>query len=34
MDMSCLMHMEGIIRRQMQGIKMVHIDEILNSNHL
>jgi len=33
-DMSCLMHLEGIIRRQNQGIKMVHIAEILNSNRL
>jgi len=33
-DMSCLMHLEGIIRRQKQGIKMVHIAEILNSNRL
>jgi L-lactate dehydrogenase complex protein LldE len=33
-DMSCLMHMEGIIQLQKQGIKMVHIAEILNSNHL
>jgi L-lactate dehydrogenase complex protein LldE len=33
-DMSCLMHLEGIIRRQKKGIKMVHIAEILNSNRL
>jgi L-lactate dehydrogenase complex protein LldE len=33
-DMSCLMHLEGIIRRQKQNIKVVHIAEILNSNHL
>jgi L-lactate dehydrogenase complex protein LldE len=33
-DMSCLMHLEGIIRRQKQGIKVVHIAEILNSNSL
>lgn len=33
-DMSCLMHLEGIIRRQEQDIKVVHIAEILNSNHL
>jgi len=33
-DMSCLMHMEGIIRRQKKNIKVVHIAEILNSNSL
>lgn len=33
-DMSCLMHLEGIARRQKQNIKVVHIAEILNSNHL
>ncbi|MEI7424026.1 MAG: (Fe-S)-binding protein [Prolixibacteraceae bacterium] len=33
-DMSCLMHMEGIIRRQKKEIKVVHIAEILNSNSL
>ncbi len=33
-DMSCLMHLEGIIRRQKNGIKVVHIAEILNSNRL
>jgi len=33
-DMSCLMHLEGIIRRQKQGVKVVHIAEILNSNRL
>ena len=33
-DMSCLMHLEGIIRRQKKGIKVVHIAEILNSNRL
>jgi L-lactate dehydrogenase complex protein LldE len=31
-DMSCLMHMEGIIRRQKKSIKVMHIAEILNSN--
>ncbi|MDR1763504.1 MAG: (Fe-S)-binding protein [Dysgonamonadaceae bacterium] len=31
-DMSCLMHMEGIIRRQGKGIKVIHVAEILNSN--
>ncbi len=33
-DMSCLMHLEGIIRRQKQPLKVVHIAEILNSNSL
>jgi len=33
-DMSCLMHMEGIIRRNNHNIKIVHIAEILNSNRL
>lgn len=33
-DMSCLMHMEGIIRRKNQSVKVVHIAEILNSNRL
>lgn len=33
-DMSCLMHLEGIARRQKQNIKTVHIAEILNSNLL
>lgn len=33
-DMSCLMHLEGIARRQKKEIKTVHIAEILNSNHL
>jgi L-lactate dehydrogenase complex protein LldE len=33
-DMSCLMHLEGIIRRQKLDIKVVHIAEILNSNKL
>jgi len=33
-DMSCLMHLEGIIRRQKWDIKVVHIAEILNSNNL
>lgn len=30
-DMSCLMHMEGILRRQNSKTKVVHIAEILNS---
>ena len=30
-DMSCLMHLEGILRRKKSPIKIVHIAEILNS---
>ena len=30
-DMSCLMHMEGILRRQKSGVKVIHIAEILNA---
>jgi L-lactate dehydrogenase complex protein LldE len=30
-DMSCLMHLEGIIRRRQLPIKVMHIAEILNS---
>lgn len=30
-DMSCLMHMEGILKRQQSDVKIVHIAEILNS---
>ncbi|QJD95254.1 (Fe-S)-binding protein [Mucilaginibacter robiniae] len=30
-DMSCLMHMEGILRRQGSKVKVIHIAEILNS---
>ncbi len=33
-DMSCLMHMEGIMRREKKKIKVMHIAEILNSNRL
>lgn len=33
-DMSCLMHLEGIIKREKQGIKVAHIAEILNCNRL
>jgi L-lactate dehydrogenase complex protein LldE len=29
-DMSCLMHMEGILKRQKQAVKVIHIAEILN----
>ena len=31
-DMSCLMHMEGILRRQKSNVKIAHIAEILNAN--
>ncbi len=30
-DMSCLMHLEGILRRQQRNIKVVHVAEILNA---
>jgi L-lactate dehydrogenase complex protein LldE len=30
-DVSCLMHLEGILRRQKSSIKVMHIAEILNS---
>ncbi|MEJ7913934.1 MAG: (Fe-S)-binding protein [Chitinophagaceae bacterium] len=30
-DMSCLMHMEGILRRQKSTVKVLHIAEILNA---
>lgn len=30
-DMSCLMHMEGILRRHKSATKVIHIAEILNS---
>ncbi|MEA5005360.1 MAG: (Fe-S)-binding protein [Rikenellaceae bacterium] len=33
-DMSCLMHMEGIIKRNNRDIKVIHIAEILNNNRL
>ncbi|CAL1519271.1 (Fe-S)-binding protein [Chitinophaga sp. MM2321] len=29
-DVSCLMHLEGILRRQQQPVKVMHIAEILN----
>lgn len=29
-DLSCLMHMEGVLRRQKSNVKVVHIAEILN----
>lgn len=31
-DMSCLMHMEGILRREKSTVKVIHIAEILNSD--
>lgn len=31
-DMSCLMHLEGLIRRQKKNVKVMHIAEILNRN--
>lgn len=31
-DSSCLMHLEGIIKRQNAGIQVIHIAEILNSS--
>jgi L-lactate dehydrogenase complex protein LldE len=31
-DMSCLMHLEGLIRRQNKNIKVMHIAEILGRN--
>jgi L-lactate dehydrogenase complex protein LldE len=30
-DMSCLMHMEGILKRQKSEVKVIHIAEILNN---
>jgi L-lactate dehydrogenase complex protein LldE len=30
-DTSCLMHMEGILKRQGLGVKTIHLAEILNS---
>ncbi|MEX1239038.1 MAG: (Fe-S)-binding protein [Cyclobacteriaceae bacterium] len=30
-DLSCLMHLEGLIHRNKSGVKVVHIAEILNS---
>ena len=31
-DMSCLMHLEGILRRQKSKVKVIHIAEILNTD--
>ncbi|WP_417941078.1 (Fe-S)-binding protein [Flavobacterium sp. RS13.1] len=33
-DMSCLMHLEGILKRQKSHIKTIHIAEILNSSEI
>lgn len=30
-DMSCLMHLEGILRRQNSAVKVIHLAEILNA---
>ena len=30
-DMSCLMHLEGILRRQKSSVKVLHLAEILNA---
>lgn len=30
-DMSCLMHMEGLIKRENKGLKVKHIAEVLNA---
>ena len=30
-DMSCLMHLEGILRRENSPMKVIHIVEILNA---
>jgi len=30
-DMSCLMHMEGILHREGSKVKVIHIAEILNA---
>ncbi|MDB5264399.1 MAG: Fe-S oxidoreductase [Adhaeribacter sp.] len=32
-DVSCLMHLEGILRRQKSAVKVVHIAEILNGRN-
>ena len=32
-DMSCLMHMEGILKRQKRNIRIKHIAEILNADN-
>lgn len=30
-DMSCLMHLEGILKREKRAVKVIHVAEILNS---
>ena len=30
-DMSCLMHLEGILRREKSPLQVIHIAEILNA---
>jgi L-lactate dehydrogenase complex protein LldE len=32
-DVSCLMHMEGILKRQQSKVKVIHLAEILNSDN-
>ena len=32
-DLSCLMHLEGLLRRNKSSVKVIHIAEILNHNH-
>jgi L-lactate dehydrogenase complex protein LldE len=32
-DMSCLMHLEGILKRRQSPVKVIHIAEILNSQY-
>ena len=31
-DLSCLMHLEGILKRQNSKVKVIHIAEILNGS--
>ena len=31
-DMSCLMHLEGLLRREKKPIRVMHIAEILNGH--
>ncbi|WP_025762094.1 (Fe-S)-binding protein [Dyadobacter tibetensis] len=33
-DMSCLMHLEGILRRRESKVKVIHIAEILNGSYI
>ncbi len=32
-DMSCLMHLDGLLKRQKKNIRVMHITEILNGNN-